>query len=225
MLNDSLSMIYPYRVENSGEHYLYWRNLVWKILVDDFFKKYINPTDTVLDIPTGFGEFINNIKCKEKIAADINPYSKKYLKNNIKFICGSSTKIDLADGRVDKVFCSNFFEHINHQEIIKTIKEFKRILRLKGRVLVFQPNIRFLRKDYWRFFDHITPIDDRGLEEAFGLCGFKLIYRIEQFFPFTVKSTLPKSTLLVRLYLHTPFLWKIFGEQSFLIFEKQKGKL
>lgn len=209
----------------SGDEYMHWRQLVWKILAQDYFQKFIRPKDTLLDMPTGFGEFINHIKCQERIAADMNPDSKKFLRKGIKFIHCHSAKIPLKDKYTDKIFCSNFFEHITHQEILKTIGEFRRVLKDDGQVLVFQPNIRFLASDFWRFFDHITAIDDRGLEDAFGLQGFSLVYRVERFFPFTVKSLLPKSAHLVRLYLRLPFLWRFFGQQSFLIFEKTLEKL
>lgn len=199
---------------------MHWRRLIWKILVEDFFQKYIDKSDIVLDLPTGFGEFINNVKCKIRIAADINPDSKKYLNSNIKFVCCPSIKIGLPNKSVDKIFCSNFFEHITHKDILITIKEFNRILKDGGQVLVFQPNIRFLLNDYWRFFDHITAIDDRALEDAFGITGFQLIFSIPKFFPFTVKTRLPKSALLVKIYLRAPLFWNIFGQQSFLIFKK-----
>ena len=225
MLADLLSRFYRFRVETSGEQYMLWRRLIWQILVEDFFNRYIKRSDTVMDLPSGFGEFINTVKCKVKIASDINPDCKKYLKPGIKFVCCPSVKIKMSKDSVDKIFCSNFFEHITHQDILKTIKEFRRILKNNGKVLVFQPNVRFLTKDFWRFFDHITPIDDRGLEDAFGLLGFRLVYKIEKFFPFTVKDRLPKSALLVRIYLRIPILWLFFGQQSFLIFEKTPAKL
>lgn len=198
--------------------------MIWEILVEEFFSKYIKKTDSLLDLPCGFGEFINVLNCKKRIAADLNKGLKKYIDPKVKFISCRSVKIPLKSGEVDKVFCSNFFEHIKPEEILKTIKEFKRILKKNGQVLVLQPNIRFLQKDYWRFFDHITPIDDRGLEDAFVIQGFKLVYKIERFFPFTVKTKLPKSPVLVRLYLRFPFVWRFFGTQSFLIFEKVSTK-
>lgn len=187
-----------------------------------FFQKYISLNDVVLDIATGYGEFINSIHCKEKIACDINPDSKNYVAHDVKFLLSSSTKMPIKRNSVNKIFISNFFEHLTHQEILQSIHEFYRILKPHGRVLVLQPNIRFCHKDYWMFFDHITPIDDRGLTEAFSIYNFKQIYIIEKFLPYTTKSVLPKSTFLLRLYLYFPFLWQLFGKQSFLIYEKNK---
>lgn len=196
------------------------RDELWSILSKNFFQKFIKKTDTVLDIASGYGEFINNIKCKKKIALDINPDSEKFLKKDINFILARSTNIPLNKEEVDKVFISNFFEHITREEIIKTIQEIKRILKKNGTVIILQPNIRFCNRDYWMFFDHITPIDDRALIEIFEVYGFKNTLRIEKFLPFTTKSKLPQSDIFIKIYLKLPFLWKIFGAQSLLIFKK-----
>jgi ubiquinone/menaquinone biosynthesis C-methylase UbiE len=196
------------------------RYAIWQVLCNYFFQQFIDKNDCVLDVATGYGEFINNINCKKKIALDINPDSKKYINSNVYFLLGSSTKIKLKNNSVDKIFVSNFFEHITREEILKTILEFHRILKPKGKILILQPNIRFCYKDYWMFFDHITPIDDRALEEAFSYSNFKLISKIEKFLPYTTKSSLPQHQFLLQLYLSFRPLWWIFGKQSFLIFKK-----
>ncbi|KKQ01652.1 MAG: Methylase involved in ubiquinone/menaquinone biosynthesis [Candidatus Roizmanbacteria bacterium GW2011_GWA2_36_23] len=197
------------------------RNTIWRILTRDFFQKYIDRRTSVLEVGCGYGEFINNILAKKKFAVDINPDSKKYLSNKITFFKSSSTHINrIKRSQMEVIFVSNFFEHLDRKQIVKTIKEFNRILKSKGRVLVLQPNIRLLTKDYWMFFDHITAVDDRALEEIFAVYGFRLEKRIFRFLPYTTKSIIPKHPLLIKLYLKIPFLWNILGKQSFLIFRK-----
>jgi ubiquinone/menaquinone biosynthesis C-methylase UbiE len=207
--------IYKKRFDNVTK-----RVQLWKILVNNFFQKFILKKDYVLEIACGYGEFINNIQCKKKFALDINGEAKQYLNKNVFFINSSSINIPLKEKSIDKIFISNFFEHINKDEIVKTIKEIKRILKKRGRVMILQPNIRFCYLDYWMFFDHITPIDDRALIEIFSIYDFECKLNIERFLPFTTKSKLPQANFLVYLYLKLPILWKIFGKQSFLIFEK-----
>lgn len=196
------------------------RDKLWKILVKDFFQKFIEITDSVLDVPCGYCEFINNIECKYKTACDINPASKKYAKKDVSFIKCSSINIKIENKSIEKIFTSNFFEHLTRKEIVLTIKEYKRVLKKGGKVLLLQPNIRFCSNDYWMFFDHITPIDDRALEEIFSISGFKLQYKVLKFLPYTTKSNIPQSSLLVQIYLKLPILWSIFGKQTFMIFEK-----
>ena len=55
-MNDDLNQIYEIRFSGLEEY----RNDVWKILVNQFFGKWINPNDTILDLGCGYGEFINH---------------------------------------------------------------------------------------------------------------------------------------------------------------------
>lgn len=216
MIKINIKKIYQERFTNKEEH-----QMVWKTLTKNFFQNYINKNDVVLDLGCGYGEFINNVNGGKKIAVDLNPEAKNFIKKEVKFFASSSTKMTfIKSSSVDKIFVSNFFEHLSRDDIILTIKELKRVLKKRGQVLVLQPNIRFLPHDFWRFFDHLTPIDDRALEEIFNTYDFKLKKRILKFLPYTTKSRFPQSPFLVKLYLKLPFLWWIFGKQSFLVFEK-----
>lgn len=210
-----IDQVYRQRFNDTG-----MRKELWEILTREFFQKFVDKNDIVLDVPCGYGEFINTVECKKKYAADINKDAKQYLQKDVTFLLDSSTKLSLSKESVDKIFVSNFFEHLTHDDIEKTINEFKRVLKPGGQVLILQPNIRFCAKDYWMFFDHITPIDDRALEEAFVALGFNLKKRILKFVPFTTQSRYPAKAALVKLYIRLPILWRIFGKQSFLIFEK-----
>ena len=211
-----IDKIYQRRFSKTEE-----RRVLWDVLVRNFFQKYIKENDIVLDVPCGYGEFINTVNCKKKLALDINPDSKKYLNKNVTFLKANSTKIPLDNKSVDKVFVSNFFEHITREDIQRTIIEFNRILKKGGSVLVLQPNIRFAAKNYWMFFDHITAVDDRALEEIFTIEGFELTKRVLRFVPFTSQSKLPTTRLSVRLYLAFPIVWRILGHQTFMIFKKK----
>lgn len=210
-----VDQIYKQRFNDVG-----LRKDLWDALVADFFQKYISSDDVVVDLPCGYAEFINTISCGKKYAIDINPDSKKYVSKDVVFIKASSSATTLKPNSVDKVFISNFFEHITHEEIVKTVNELKRVLKKGGQVLILQPNIRFAYHNYWMFFDHITPIDDRALEEVFTLHGFTLRKRILKFLPFTSQSKLPAKKFFVKMYLKFPIIWRIMGRQSFLIFEK-----
>lgn len=205
-------LVYRYRFKNLKKRQDVWRPLT------KFISQYIRPSDTILDIGCGYGEFINNVRATEKIGLDINPDTRKYLASDVRFLHGSATMIPLSGGFVDKVFASNFFEHITKKEILGTVKEIGRILKKDGLVIVLQPNIRFLGNDFWSFSDHITPIDDRALEEVFGSYGFKLKKRILKFVPYTMGDVSVVTSWLVELYLAIPAIWPIFGKQSFLVF-------
>jgi hypothetical protein len=91
------------------------------------------------------------------------------------------------------------------------------VLKPGGRLLILQPNVRYCAKNYWQFFDHITPVDDRALCEALVVTGFTVQTCVPRFLPYTTKSKLPARTALVRLYLRVRPAWRIFGAQAFIV--------
>jgi ubiquinone/menaquinone biosynthesis C-methylase UbiE len=195
------------------------KNQIWKVLCADFFQKFVKRTDTVVDIGAGYCEFINHIQCSHKIAVDLNPDVAERANADIKVINESCTQISsLASNSVDCVFMSNFLEHLPSKELVlSTLRESQRILKPGGRVMILQPNIRFLPGEYWDYFDHHTALTDRSLAEALVLAGFEVSVCIPRFLPYTTKSRLPQSPWLVALYLRLPFFWRFLGKQAFLV--------
>jgi SAM-dependent methyltransferase len=192
---------------------------IWRVLCERFFQRYIKPTDTVLDLGAGYCDFLNQINCRARIAVDINPNVQQYAIAGTQVIITPSTDMSaVANSSVDAVFASNFFEHLkNKEELLQTLGEINRILRLGGRLLVLQPNIRYTGDKYWDFFDHNLPITDRTLVEAFGLFGLHVVEVRSRFLPYSTKSKLPQSPFFVRLYLAFPLLHRIFGEQAWIV--------
>ena len=93
---------------------------------------------------------------------DLNPDVLVHATEDVEaFVARSDAMTDVAATSVDRVFISNFFEHVTREVILSTLVEVKRVLRPDGRLLVLQPNVRYCARDYWMFFDHITPVDDR----------------------------------------------------------------
>lgn len=195
------------------------KNNIWKILCKNVFQKYIPSTSTVVDVGAGYCEFINNIIAERKIALDINPDVKKFAASNVEIINESCMDVkSLPAQSVDVVFMSNFLEHLlSKKDVFETVKEAKRILKKGGRLIILQPNIRFLYNVYWDFFDHHTPISDRSLVELINMLDMKLDVCYPKFMPYTTKSKLPRGTFFVWLYLKFPPVWKIIGKQTLVI--------
>src|SRR5689334_21074178 len=71
---------------NRFDEHLAYRNEVWKVLTSQFFSKFIAPSARVLDLGCGYGEFINNIDCAERLAMDMNPAARQNLRKGVVFL-------------------------------------------------------------------------------------------------------------------------------------------
>jgi len=194
------------------------RQDLWQVLCSDFFQKFVPADSVVLDVAAGHCEFVNNIDASRRIAVDLNPDVVHRAGPGVEaHVCRSDAMTVLAAGSVDRVFVSNFFEHVSRDVILSTLEEIRRVLRLDGQLLILQPNIRYCAKDYWMFFDHVTPVDDRALVEALRATGYHVESCLPRFLPYTTKSRLPSSPALVRLYLKMPLAWRVLGAQAFVV--------
>ena len=194
---------------------------MWHVFCVDFFQRYVPADAVILDVGAGYCEFINNIKGKRKIAIDLNSELKKYADNDVEQVTGDFTEMKgILDNSCDVVFVSSFFEHLTKDDILKVLNQIHRVLKNNGKLLILQPNIRLCYKDYWNFFDHITPLDDRSLSEALEISDFKIVECRVRFLPYTIKSRFPRFVFLIRIYLKIPILQFIFGKQTFICAER-----
>ena len=195
---------------------------VWVILCKHFFQEHVSVEDTVLDLGAGYCDFINNIRCKEKLAVDLNDDTPSLAHPDVTVQQTSSTDLSFRDDEsVDVVFTSNFLEHLRtKEEALQTFNEVHRILKKGGLFLILQPNIRHVGFEYWDFFDHHIALTEKSLIEGLIVKEFKIKRVISKFLPFTTKSKIPQHPFLVWLYLKVPLVWRIMGKQSFLVAEK-----
>lgn len=197
---------------------------VWAILCEDFFSRFVNQTDRVLEIAAGYCEFINHIRCAEKCAYDANPDTVAHAASDVKVVVGDCRDMsELPSGYFDVAFVSNFFEHLESKhDMDLVLQQTRERLRPGGRLLVLQPNIRYLGSRYWDFYDHITPLSHVSLREGLLKNGFEVDLLIPKFLPYSFKSRFPTAGWMVRLYLRMrPAQW-LFGKQMFAVAARAK---
>ena len=103
---NELAAIYDQRFKGKQNY----RNRVWRVLIDDFMQTYIPPDAAVLDIGCGYGEFINNARCRIKFGMDMNPDTAKRLSADVRFLQQDcSTPWNLAQGLVGRGFYQQLF--------------------------------------------------------------------------------------------------------------------
>lgn len=194
---------------------------VWQTLCAGFFQPLIGEDKTILDLACGYGEFINAIQARHKIAVDMNPDVPNYLQPNIEIVQSPADAIPLNDALVDVVFTSNFLEHLaDKAECDRVFAEVRRLLRPGGRFIIMGPNIRYLADRYWDFYDHHLPLSHLSLEEGLVQAGYSVDRVIPRFLPYTAKSALPKHPALVALYLKVPLAWRVLGRQFLVVASK-----
>lgn len=201
----------------------------WKVLVRDFFQRFVRADAVVVDLGAGDGNFIRNIRAKRRIAFDLSPHVLNFASKGIEVIQAPATELSQhLDAPVDVIFMSNFLEHLPSKQILlEVLAECHKSLGKKGRLLILQPNIRYVREAYWDYVDHHIALTERSLEEALRISGFTIKRIIPRFLPYTAKSKLGSllrgrsSGWIVKWYLKLPFFWRFFGQQTFVIARKE----
>jgi len=192
---------------------------LWKVLIDEFLQDYVPSKSVVLDIGGGYCEFINQIRAQEKCLIDLNPDAKLFANADVKVLNIDVLNLDNHTSfteQFDRIFISNFFEHLrNKEELVEIISFCFDALKPSGSLLVIQPNFKYSYKEYYDFIDHQLPITHLSLQELLQTVGFKVEEMIPRFLPFSTKGR-PASPLLLKVYLKLPFLWRFLGGQMFV---------
>lgn len=195
------------------------RAKVWKAITE-YLQQYVREdADCVLDLGAGYCDFINNIKAREKLAVDMNPGASRYCHDNVTFHCASVNDLSvLRDNSVDVLFASNLLEHLDDFELVCAVKEFNRVLKQGARIILIQPNYRYAYKEYFDDYTHKKVFTHISLRDFFQANGFDVIKAYPRFLPFSLKSRLPKSYILTKLYLYS--FYKPLAKQMLLVFKK-----
>jgi len=199
-----------------------YRESVWRILVADCFQRYVDPDGVVLDLGSGWGEFIRNVRAARRVAMDLNPEMPGRVGPGVEAILHDcSQPWPLADDSLDTVFTSNFFEHLPDKDALRrTVREACRCLKPGGRLVCMGPNIDVVQGAYWHFWDHFLPLTDASLGELLGLTGFAVERSVRRFLPYTMSQGFRPPPFLVRLYLRCPPAWRVLGKQFLVVARK-----
>ena len=204
----------------AGQHA--YRNQVWQVLTLSFFSKWVAPSDTVLDLGSGYCEFINNIRASKKFAMDLNPDAREHASQDVELIlhdCSVTWPIPLES--LDVVFTSNFLEHLfDKSQVMETLRNAFASLRPGGRLVAIGPNIKYLPGAYWDFFDHLVPLTELSLSEALVAAGFTVDECHGRFLPYTMSEGRQYPPSFVGLYLRVPVAWRVLGKQFLVVATK-----
>jgi SAM-dependent methyltransferase len=198
------------------------RQVLWSALYRHYFAQFIRPEYTVLELGAGYGYFINNVRAQRRIAVDLWQGMEDFLEAGVEAHIGPIQDLAfLADRSVDYVFASNVFEHLTKEDVGATLQQLRVKLKPGGRLGVVGPNYRFCYDEYFDDYTHVSVFSDRSLADFVQAHGFQVLRIVPRFLPLTIKSRLPVSEVLIRLYLKSPI--KPLGKQMFLMAVNQQG--
>jgi SAM-dependent methyltransferase len=196
------------------------RTRVWRAIIN-YLEKYTGKScDSVIDIGCGYGDFINNVNAKNRYAIDLNADAAGYLSDSVQFHSTKVTDLScIADSSIDIAFSSNLLEHLSDDELSAAASEFLRILRPGGLFITMQPNFYYAYREYFDDFTHKKVFSHESLVDFFRSNDFELIAIEKRFLPFSLKSRLPKTYFLTRMYLAS--FYRPFAKQMLGVFQKE----
>jgi cyclopropane fatty-acyl-phospholipid synthase-like methyltransferase len=181
------------------------RRVLWQTLAACVFQRHIAADATVLDLGAGYGEWINAIRARKRMAVDVWDGMLDHLDDGVEGLITSVTDLSaIADDSVDHVFSSNCFEHLSSEDMARCLVQVKRKMKRGATLDIIQPNFRYCFREYFDDYTHVTIYTDVGLSDLLVSNGFTVTHRARRFLPLSLKSGFPVHPLLIRLYLWSP---------------------
>lgn len=191
------------------------REVVWKTLWRHYFRHIVPADGCVLDIGCGYGDFINQVEARRRVAIDLWSEFPRYLDPGVEPIIGDVTRISqLDDHSVDFAFASNIFEHLPQPAFAEVLAILRTKLSARGTLTILQPNWRYAYREYFDDYTHVSVYSDVSITDFLTSRGYEVIEVTPRFLPLTVKSRLPVSPWLIRCWLASPF--KPIGKQMLI---------
>jgi SAM-dependent methyltransferase len=191
------------------------RAVLWNALWRYHFSRHIQPDFCVLDLGCGYGDFINSVKAKRRIALDVWPGFPAHLGAGVESIVAPVNDLSrVEDDSVDFAFASNLFEHVPQNVFAETLAQLRARLRRGGTLNILQPNYRYAYREYFDDYTHISVYSHISLADFLTANGFEVLDVKPRFLPLTIKSRLPVFPFLIAGYLASPV--KPMGKQMLL---------
>ncbi len=191
------------------------RTVLWETLWRHHFSAIVPPSACVLDLGCGYGEFINSVAARRRIALDSWDGFRGFLAPGVEAIVASVTDLDrIEDGLVDFAFASNLFEHLTQVDFATMLAALRPKLSPGGTLNILQPNYRYAYREYFDDYTHVAVYSHISLADFLAANGYEVFETRPRFLPLTVKSRLPVHPALIAAYLKSPV--KPLAKQMFL---------
>jgi len=190
----------------------FYRKFIIKRTLNYFVKSYFKPGTHVLHAGCGSGQVDTDIRHFVSITGlDISVnalnFYRRTNRNYCKILHGSVFEIPLADCSIEGIYNLGVMEHFTEEEISKILKEFHRVLKPGGRVIIFWPpefgmSVVFfkllklffekvlMKKDVKFHPDELTRIrSQRHARDIFNASNFEVLryyFGLKDFFTYSI---------------------------------------
>lgn len=192
------------------------RGAVWRALWQYYFRDRIRPDACVLDLGAGYGDFINTVVARRRIAVDSWSGLADHVAPGVEAHVTAVTDLNMIeDGSVDFAFASNLFEHLTQADFLIALKQISRALSNSGTLTLIQPNYRYAFREYFDDYTHVSAYSHISIADFLGAHGWEVVEVQPRFLPLTIKSRLPVWPPLIAAYLRSPI--KPMGKQMLVV--------
>jgi ubiquinone/menaquinone biosynthesis C-methylase UbiE len=168
------------------------RDDVWSAICD-YLQRFVPRDGVVLDLGAGYCSFINHIQASEKHALDLSEEFTRFAHSDVQAHVGGVHDLrNFSSAKFDVVFASNLLEHLTREETTRGLQEVRRILKASGRLILIQPNFRYMFREYFDDYTHLQIFSHVSLADLLSSIGYRIEEVEPRFLPFSFKSRLPK---------------------------------
>lgn len=194
------------------------RRLVWTVIAE-YLQRYIPVTGNVLELGSGYCDFINAIRAGRRWALDLHIDPARHVAGGVLPLHRDVADLQpIEPEELDTVFASNLFEHLGDEKLVQATRGVVERLRPGGRLILIQPNYRYCYRRYFDDYTHCRVFTHVSLPDFLRAQGLEVERVDPRFLPFSMRSRIPKWRFLVWLYLRLP--WRPIAGQMLVIARK-----
>jgi SAM-dependent methyltransferase len=193
------------------------RRVVWEVIAD-YLGEFLDPQGAVLDLGSGYCEFINAVRARKRYALDRFVDPAEHAAPGVVALQSDAADLSGVDEPLSAVFSSNLLEHLSQEDAVAVAKAVYAQLAPGGRFILLQPNFRYCAKTYFDDYTHRTIYTHVSLPDFLRAQGFR-IERVEpRFLPFSMHTRAPMWRPLVWAYLRAP--WRPLAKQMLVVAQR-----
>lgn len=190
------------------------RTAVWAE-VAAYLQRYVPRGAPLLDLGSGYCDFVNAIEARPRYALDRDLDPAAYAAPGVIPLQADAADLSGVAEPLETVFASNLLEHLTFEHALEVAQAVFSALAPGGRWLLLQPNFRYCPTTYFDDYTHRTVFTHVSLADFLRAAGFE-IERVEpRFLPFSMNTRAPTWRPLVWAYLRSPLRPR--AKQMFLI--------